>query len=77
MPRREPRPFATLGLLLLIALIAAGCAQRQQGQTPTESAQENGTSPTIVNSTNETPSTATLPGFNTTAGQGENPVVLP
>jgi hypothetical protein len=76
MPRslREPRPFAALALLLLAVAIAAGCAGAPQESANNTSVNHTGVFP---NSTNTTSSQPTLPGFNTTAGSGETPVIAP
>ncbi|GEM_PF-6075521 len=73
MVRREPRPFATLGMVLLVAILVAGCASTQESVAPNTTANGSGN---LSNSTNETP-TSPFPGFNTTAGSGQTPVVGP
>ncbi|MEA3201518.1 MAG: hypothetical protein QOE90_2946 [Thermoplasmata archaeon] len=60
MPRSEPRPFATLGLALLIALAVAGCAQ-QQG-TPSESTHGSNNTTIFGNDTRTTPLSNATPG---------------
>ena len=76
MPRREPRPFATLGLALLIALLAAGCAQ--QHGTPSESTNGTASNTTpFANDTRTSPLSSATPGNNSTLGDGMTPVVTP
>lgn len=61
------RPLGVTLLAVAVVALAAGCAS-----SPRES------SDVANNSMNETnTSTPTLPGFNTTAGQGETPVQPP
>lgn len=75
MPRSEPRPFLTLGLLLVVALAVAGCAQQAAPQQSTDGDNATGVGDNSTNVTGE----QVFPGIpdNSTAGQGNTPVVTP